>query len=711
MLDAGATPTGRPYFVMEYVKGDAITEYANAHRLSVADRLDLMRQVCGAVQHAHQKGVIHRDIKPRNVLVSVVDGRPQARVIDFGIAKATSAQLTEKTLFTEHRQLIGTPEYMSPEQAEGSPDIDTRTDVYSLGVLLYELLSGATPLDGARLRSAAFGEMQRIIREEEPPVPSVRVAREPTTLAVTAAQRGVDPARLGTIIRGELDWIVMKALEKPRGKRYESPSALAQDLERYLAGQPVVAAPPSGLYRARKFVRRNRGRVIAVASLAAVVAAAAVTAWFLRRAHLRTEEADAEAERLRLAMDEMAFAGAPDASEDLKVRALLRARHVDLDARGTPLGEVYQEIGRQLGVPVRVEWDQVSGAIGGVDARTPVQLTFAGGSAEAAFAAIAASLHSSEYAVGMTVRDGAVVVSSRSAITRERVDAVYDLTPLLPDEPSEEDAQALATLILGSVDPEGWMENGGDVGSLKVLGTSLLVKQTPDNQRAVAGLLRTLYRDPVDVTLLPADDDADLGWLRIPPADAAAAEALAARPVTLAGKAVPLAEALESIGRQIGLPIRAEWTELARVSEGHLTNATPVDLDVQAAPAEAAIQAVADAVPGSWGRLMRCSVRAGGVVVTTPWALGRSRKTVAYDLSGINGEGDQPVDQEAVLNLVLEHVEPESWVSAGGTIGRATLFQGRLLVMHTPDVHRRVVRLLRTLAAPPADPAALGGTR
>ncbi|MCI0677309.1 MAG: serine/threonine protein kinase, partial [Phycisphaerales bacterium] len=249
VLDAGATDTGRPYFVMELVRGESITQYCDANNLSIPVRLGLFLQVSQAVQHAHTKGIIHRDLKPSNVLVSTQDGRPFAKVIDFGIAKATSARLTEKTLFTEHKALIGTPEYMSPEQAEGSLDIDTRTDVYSLGVLLYELLTGTTPFDSASLRAAAFAEIQRIIREVEPPKPSTRLSQSLDTLASVAAHRHTEPRKLGTIIRGELDWIVMKALEKDRTRRYESASGLAADVQRYLEDEPVQACPPSVGYR------------------------------------------------------------------------------------------------------------------------------------------------------------------------------------------------------------------------------------------------------------------------------------------------------------------------------------------------------------------------------------------------------------------------------------------------------------------------------
>ncbi len=273
VFDAGTTETGRPYFVMELVKGDPITAYCDAGKLSPGERLELFAQVCHAVQHAHTKGIIHRDIKPSNVMVTVVDGRPVPKVIDFGIAKATSARLTEKTVFTEFRQLIGTPEYMSPEQAGMSGvDIDTRSDVYSLGVLLYELLVGVTPFDARRLRSAAWGELQRMIREEEPAKPSTRLSTMKETIASVAAHRRTEPARLSRLVRGDLDWIVMKCLEKNRARRYETASGLAADVGRHLAGEAVLAAPPGAAYKVGKFVRRHRFGVFAAAALGAVLA-------------------------------------------------------------------------------------------------------------------------------------------------------------------------------------------------------------------------------------------------------------------------------------------------------------------------------------------------------------------------------------------------------------------------------------------------------
>jgi serine/threonine protein kinase/tetratricopeptide (TPR) repeat protein len=293
VLDAGATDAGRPYFVMELVRGEPITQYCDRAKLGTRQRLDLFIAVCQAVQHAHQKGVIHRDIKPGNVLVTVADGRPIPKVIDFGIAKATHGRLTQRTLFTEHRQLIGTPEYMSPEQAEMSGvDIDTRSDIYSLGVLLYELLTGTTPFDPRTLRSAALAEINRIIREVEPEKPSTRLGTLGQELRDTAARRGVEPARLGALVRGDLDWVTMKCLEKDRSRRYDTAAALSVDLQRHLAGEPVAAAPPSRRYRAVKLVRRHRASIAATGAVsAALLAGLAGFAWQAHRVRLQRDMA------------------------------------------------------------------------------------------------------------------------------------------------------------------------------------------------------------------------------------------------------------------------------------------------------------------------------------------------------------------------------------------------------------------------------------
>jgi WD40 repeat protein len=303
VIDAGATGTGRPYFVMELVRGIPITEYCDRNRLSIADRLDLFVLVCQAVQQAHLKGIIHRDLKPSNVLITLHDGTPVPKVIDFGIAKATGQQtLTDKTLYTGFAELLGTPMYLSPEQAELSGiDVDTRSDIYSLGVLLYELLTGTTPFDHATFRKAALDEVRRIIREEEPPPPSSRCRSLPQTESATPPNRQTDARKLNRALRGELDWITMKALEKDRRRRYETAGAFAADIARYRRHEPVEAGPPSAWYRGRKFVRRHRLALMMTAivtlSLAVVGGMWADSTARVERARRAAAESRAEVQR------------------------------------------------------------------------------------------------------------------------------------------------------------------------------------------------------------------------------------------------------------------------------------------------------------------------------------------------------------------------------------------------------------------------------
>jgi WD40 repeat protein/serine/threonine protein kinase len=304
VLDAGATDSGRPYFVMELVRGVPITEYCDKNHLSARERLELFMQVCQAIQHAHQKGIIHRDIKPSNVLVTLHDGKPVPMVIDFGIAKATNQKLTEKTLFTNFASMIGTPAYMSPEQAEMSKlDVDTRSDIYSLGVLLYELLTGTTPFPEKRLRSVAFGEMQRIIVEEEPDRPSTRLSTMEVSQRTTIAKnRSADPAGLNHLFRGDLDWIVMKCLEKDRTRRYETANGLALDIQRHLANETISARPPSNAYRLQKLVRRNKLAVSAAAAVFLALAAGMV-ATTLQSVRASKAEAAAKAQANRTMLE------------------------------------------------------------------------------------------------------------------------------------------------------------------------------------------------------------------------------------------------------------------------------------------------------------------------------------------------------------------------------------------------------------------------
>jgi len=327
VLDAGTTDSGRPYFVMELVKGVPIIDYCDLQQLSIRERLELLIAVCQAVQHAHQKGIIHRDLKPSNVLVAEYDGRPVPKIIDFGVAKAVGQRLIEQTMFTNFGQIIGTFEYMSPEQARFNQlDVDTRSDIYSVGVLLYELLAGSTPFEKQRRETAALDEILRIIAEEESPPPSTRLSSSGGLPAI-ATRRRTEPARLNRLVRGELDWIVMKAIDKDRGRRYQTAAALALDLQRYLHDEPVEACPPSPAYRLEKLARRHRAALMAAGLVAAalVMGSVASVSQAVRatkaetlaearleaeaRAHREANEARAKAEansqRARLAVDNM----------------------------------------------------------------------------------------------------------------------------------------------------------------------------------------------------------------------------------------------------------------------------------------------------------------------------------------------------------------------------------------------------------------------
>ena len=286
ILDAGTADDGSPFFVMELVQGVPIAEFCNRNQLTPEQRLELFAPVCLAVQHAHQKGVIHRDLKPGNILVGIYDGKPIAKVIDFGLAKALEhhTKLTDKTMFTEFGQVLGTLQYMSPEQAQlDGMDIDTRTDIYSLGVILYELLTGSTPIDKETLQHNALLQVLEIIRKKEPPRPSQRLSSSRDLLSTAAERQQIQPMRLQRLLRGDLDWIVMKALEKNRSRRYDSAKDFYDDIKRYVNNEAIEARPPSTSYRLRKFISNHRGLVASLATITALlIGAVAVSSTFLR---------------------------------------------------------------------------------------------------------------------------------------------------------------------------------------------------------------------------------------------------------------------------------------------------------------------------------------------------------------------------------------------------------------------------------------------
>ncbi len=367
VLDAGSTDSGRPFFVMELVSGTKITDYCNENRLSLRERLELFIPICHAIQHAHQKGIIHRDIKPSNVLVTLNDGKPVPKVIDFGIAKATQGRLTDNTLYTAADQFIGTPAYMSPEQAEASGlDVDTRSDIYSLGVLLYELVTGRTPFDSHELLKSGVDAMRKTLRDREPRPPSTLLTTLGNTeLRTVAAQHLADPPRLISLVKGDLDWIVMKALEKDRRRRYDTANGLAMDVQRYLNNEPIFARPPSRLYRLGKLVRRNRLTFTAILGITlSLFAGLGTSTWLLLRerdARRRAVEAEQQQIHLRREADDLRqrAENRQKLTEALVYLSRDRIAEADLLVSGIPAQEPnleFAELFRTLG-----EWHAING--------------------------------------------------------------------------------------------------------------------------------------------------------------------------------------------------------------------------------------------------------------------------------------------------------------------------------------------------------------
>jgi tetratricopeptide (TPR) repeat protein len=499
VLDAGTTGGGRPFFVMELVKGMPLTKYCDEHRLTPRQRLELFVPVCQAVQHAHQKGIIHRDLKPSNVLVAQYDGQPVPKVIDFGIAKATGQQLTEHTLVTGFGTVVGTLEYMSPEQAElNQLDIDTRSDVYSLGVLVYELLTGTTPLERSVLRQAGLLEALRLVREAETPRPSTRLSTS-DELPSVAANRGLDPKKLSGLVRGELDWIVMKALEKDRNRRYETANGFAQDVQRYLADEPVLACPPSAVYRFRKFVRRNRGRLVFAAGICVlVVAVLGSIGWAVRDRAMREEEKQREqvarqgraANELALALDRAElFLDEGRRAEALAAleRAELLATEAPAEpARGARLAVVKERLAAEArdqeflariqDIRLRVE--------GQIEVR---KSQFTG---EATIPAIQEALRRYRGAIGVMApaQTAAYIRGRPEAVRRDLIGALHECLRVVP--PGEARSWLLATL--DAADDNAWRVRarmavyGGDRKALEQLAREVDVREQPPSILLVA---------------------------------------------------------------------------------------------------------------------------------------------------------------------------------------------------------------------------------
>jgi serine/threonine protein kinase/Tfp pilus assembly protein PilF len=511
-----APHSGRPFFVMELVKGVPITRYCDEKHLSLRERLDLFIQVCQAVQHAHQKGIIHRDIKPTNVIVAEYDNHAVPKVIDFGVAKATAQKLTERTMFTEFGQVVGTIEYMSPEQAKlNQLDIDTRSDIYSLGVLLYELLTGTTPFERKRLQEAAFDEMLRIIREDEPPKPSTKLSTS-DTLPSIAANRHTEPARLSKDVHGDLDWIVMKALEKDRARRYDSAANFAADIERHLNDKPVVAGPPSSAYRFRKFVKRNRaalaaGTLVALAMLVALGGITSGIGWAVRdRAaqdeQLAQERAARQARitgQLEVILEEVASLQQAEKWHE----ALLTARRAEAALAAGEAETAIQERARQaladLNLVRRLEEIRAdSGTVWGSWNRVDTTRVQRAGHTEKSYAA---ALSEAGIDVDtLPVREAAARITAREQVAAAVLPALDDWVAVRSKSENEAATQRLVE-VLRAADPDPWRQQVRDALRRKDWSALENLARSPDVDRQPAATISFLC------AALRAQAESDIG--------------------------------------------------------------------------------------------------------------------------------------------------------------------------------------------------------
>jgi len=515
VFDAGETAEGRPYLVMEYIQGEPIHRYCDTHRLSTEDRLELFVQVCAGVQHAHQKAIIHRDIKPSNVLVAIQDGRPVPKIIDFGVAKALAQPLTDRTMFTEHGQVVGTPAYMSPEQAEMTGlNVDTRTDIYSLGVMLYQLLIGVLPFDPKALREAGYSGMMKVIRESDPPRPSTRFSSLGEGSKTSAERRRTDPARLRSVLEGDLDWVVMKAIEKDRNRRYETANGLAMDLRRYLSGDAVLAAPPSRVYLLKKMVHRHRGAVAATGAVAAAVLIGLIAfAWQAKVASGQRDRAQRAEAEARTRADELAVVA------DFQAGML---EQIDATASGIFLTEdVLAKLGTALegaGVPAddrarqlaafRGQWARVNATDAARDLIDHTILTPAVDAVDARFAdqpVVAAQLRQvlGDRYRELGLYDAAQPLQESALETRRRelgddhpdtLTSVHNMTVLLVAEGRADEAEAFALEALEGRRSVLGEENAETLDSMEEMGTVLKELGRFDEAEAIRRESLATYR-------------------------------------------------------------------------------------------------------------------------------------------------------------------------------------------------------------------------